>query len=165
MGPVEQLKMPVKEENLPLPKVARKSSVTSPRNPKVGRQNSRSKSAKAPSLSEGTSMKKKRSSSSAKQKGGSSGSSMTPRPSSKTSGSRGGSRNGSRASSPRCLGKIEPRASKLGLTKKALQKSSWKSMEMEKAAASTNASLDPISTGGVKKTKRKKKRTVPSTTS
>merc|ERR1712181_53882 len=162
MGPVEQLKMPVKEENLPLPKVARKSSVTSPRNPKVGRQNSRSKSAKAPSLSEGTSMKKKRSSSSAKQKAGSS---MTPRPSSKTSGSRGGSRNGSRASSPRCIGKIEPRASKLGLTKKALQKSSWKSMEMEKAAASTNASLDPISTGGAKKTKRKKKRTVPSTTS
>merc|ERR1712192_307696 len=152
--------MPVKEENLPLPKVARKSSVTSPRNSgtKVGRQNSRSKSAKAPSLSEGTSMKKKRSSSSAKQKSGSSGSSTTPRLSSKTSGSRGGSRNGSRASSPRCLGKIEPRASKLGLTKKALRKSGWKSLEMEKASAtSTNASLDPISTGGAKKTKRKKK--------
>ena len=166
-SPVKQLKMPVKEENLPLPKVARKSSVTSPRNSgtKVGRQNSRSKSAKAPSLSEGTSMKKKRSSSSAKQKGGSSGSSMTPRPSSKTSGSRGGSRNGSRASSPRCLGKIEPRASKLGLTKKALQKSGWKSIEMEKSAASTNASLDPIATGGAKKTKRKKKRAVPSTSS
>merc|ERR1719331_3511561 len=65
-SPVKQLKMPVKEEssNLPLPKVPRKGSVTSPRNsgPKVGRQNSRSKSAKAPSLSEGTSMKKKRSS-------------------------------------------------------------------------------------------------------
>merc|ERR1719500_1271900 len=44
-SPVKQLKMPVKEEssNLPLPKVPRKSSLTSPRNsgPKVGRQNTR----------------------------------------------------------------------------------------------------------------------------
>jgi len=36
---------------------------------------------------------------------------------------------------------------------------------MEKSAASTNASLDPIATGGAKKTKRKKKRAVPSTPS
>merc|ERR1712013_46269 len=126
--------------------------------------NSRSKSAKAPSsLSDGTTVKKKRSSS-AKPK---SSSSTTPRPSSKAGGSRGGSRNGSRASSPRCVGKSEARVTKLGLTKKALQKSSWKSMEMEKSATSANPSLglDPLVTGGVKKTRRKKKRVVPTTSS
>merc|ERR1712223_1056306 len=166
-SPVKQLKMPVKEESniLSLPKVARKSSLSSPRSTgsKLGRQNSRSKSAKAPSsLSEGTTLKKKRSSSSAKPK---SSSSTTPRPSSKAGGSRGGSRNGSRASSPRCVGKSEARVTKLGLSKKALQKSSWKSMEMDKSATSANSSLDPLVTGGVKKPKRKKKRVVPTTSS
>ena len=168
-SPVKQLKLPASVggqevsslASLTLPKVARKSQL-SPRSviAKLGRQNSRSKSAK--SLGGGTEAapKKKRSSSSAKK-----ASSTTARPSSKTGGSRGGSRSGSRASSPRCGGKMEPKVNKLGLQKKALQKAAWKSAEETAASAGAAAvGLEP-GLNIVKKTKRKKKRIVPTTAS
>ena len=156
-SPAKQLKVPASAgadpSALPLPKVARKAAM-SPRNlvPKLGRQNSRSKSAKA--ASEGGVKKTKRSVSSAKK----ASSTSATRPSSKTGGSRAGSRSNSRASSPR-LTRLEPKVTKLGLTKKALQKSAWKSVE-EAAALPTSSTVDTI-LPAVKKTKRKKKRVLP----
>jgi len=106
---------------------------------KLSRQNSRVKSAK---VVEGT-KKKKRIGSGKKLKG--------TRPTSKTgsrTGSKPSSRSGSRASSPRRT-KLEPKVSKIGLQKKALQKAAWKTLD---------DSNNPESNFSMKKVKRKKKR-------
>jgi len=110
---------------------------------KLSRQNSRVKSAK---VVEGT-KKKKRIGSGKKLKG--------TRPASKTgsrTGSKPSSRSGSRASSPRRT-KLEPKVTKIGLQKKALQKAAWKTLDDQ-------ANPDP--SFSMKKVKRKKKR-VPTT--
>jgi len=108
---------------------------------KLSRQNSRVKSAKPV---EGT-KKKKRLGSGKKLKG--------TRPTSKTgsrTGSKPNSRSGSRASSPR-RPKLEPKVTKIGLQKKALQKAAWKTLDDQSA---------PDSSFSIKKVKRKKKRVV-----
>eukprot|EP00092_Neocalanus_flemingeri_P026695 GFUD01028944.1.p1 GENE.GFUD01028944.1~~GFUD01028944.1.p1 ORF type:complete len:976 (+),score=255.73 GFUD01028944.1:228-3155(+) len=108
---------------------------------KLSRQNSRVKSAKPV---EGT-KKKKRIGSGKKLKG--------TRPASKTgsrTGSKPSSRNGSRASSPR-RSKLEPKVTKIGLQKKALQKAAWKTLDEQSP---------PDSSFSIKKVKRKKKRVV-----
>lgn len=150
--PLKQLKLPLCPDStpsMPLSKVARKVSPKSSSGSKLNRQNSRSKSAKC--SSDLVTTKKKRSTSAKKLSSGS-----TTRPTSKAGGSRGGSRSGSRASSPRC--KLEPKVSKLGLQKKTLHKSVWKSVD-------EGADGVPVETtiNSVKKVKRKKKRIVPTT--
>ena len=137
-----------------LPKLARK--MLSPRGGKLGRQNSRSKSAKSATEDVAKVAKKKRSSSSAK-KASSTGSVSRP----KTPGSRAGSRSGSRASSPRCGAKLEPKVTKLGLQKKALAKAAWRAGEDALGGLANTSVVEP---GSVKKTKRKKKRVAPMST-
>jgi len=109
---------------------------------KLSRQNSRVKPTKQ---AEGGTKKKKRIGSGKKLKG--------TRPASKTgshTGSKPGSRSGSRASSPR-RPKLEPKVTKIGLQKKALQKAAWKTIEDQNV---------PDPSFSIKKVKRKKKRVV-----
>jgi len=106
---------------------------------KLSRQNSRVKPAK---VVEGT-KKKKRIGSGKKLKGTRS----TSKTGSRT-GSKPSSRNGSRASSPRRT-KLEPKVSKIGLQKKALQKAAWKTLDDQS---------NPENNFSMKKVKRKKKR-------
>jgi len=96
---------------------------------------------KSAKVVEGT-KKKKRIGSGKKLKG--------TRPTSKTgsrTGSKPSSRSGSRASSPRRT-KLEPKVSKIGLQKKALQKAAWKTLD---------DSNNPESNFSMKKVKKKKR--------
>jgi len=108
---------------------------------KLNRQNSRVKT--VTKTTDGGSKKKKRLGSGKKLKG--------TRPTSKTgsrTGSKPSSRSGSRASSPRRT-KLEPKVTKIGLQKKALQKAAWKTLDEQN---------NPESNYSIKKVKRKKKR-------